>query len=182
MRLWKVLKSENIIETRGFRIRKDECQLPDGRIMPRYYIFEFLDWAQIVPVTEAGELVMLSQYRHGAGLEFEEIPGGSLDEGEEPRQGAERELLEETGYSASEWIQLPPHYPNPALQNNRVHSFVALGCKKLQEPQPDPFEDLKVYTVPLKEVYSRLRSGLITHSLMNATLTLAEPHLSHWLT
>ncbi len=169
------------MESRGFRIRKDECELPDGRIMPRYYTFEFLDWAQVLPVTEHGELVMLSQYRHSAGIEFEEIPGGSLDEGEQPQQGAERELLEETGYAATDWLALPPHYPNPAIQNNRVLSFIAFGCTKIQEAQPDPFEDLKVYTVPIKEVYARLRSGAISHSLMIATLTLAETHLKKWL-
>src|ERR1700753_1586705 len=97
---WKCLKSTEIFKTSFFRFRRDQCELPDGRVMPNYYVMEFPDWANIVPVTEDGRIVLVEQYRHAIGHVCLEIPGGSTDTKafEEPKKAALRELLEETGY------------------------------------------------------------------------------------
>lgn len=176
---WKILKTEEIFKSGFFRLRVDECLLPDGRVMPRYYVVEFSDWVHVLAVTSQGEAVMVRQYRHAADLRFLEVPGGSSDPhtGEAMETAARRELLEETGYEAGQMIYLGDHYPNPALQTNRMHSYLALDCKKIKDQQLDPFEDLKIEIMPLDKVYSELFSGRIKHSLMIVTLTLAMPHL-----
>jgi 8-oxo-dGTP pyrophosphatase MutT (NUDIX family) len=102
-----------------------------------------------------------------------EIPGGSTHgRGEEPRLAGERELLEETGYQAREWFHCGHHFPNPALQDNRMHTFLAVGCQKVQEPCLDPYEDLIVKIQPVRAVVERLLRGEIKHSLIAASLTL----------
>jgi 8-oxo-dGTP pyrophosphatase MutT (NUDIX family) len=175
MSRWQVLKSEIVQQAGFFRLRIDECKLPDGRIMPRYHVIEFPDWVNVVPITDDGQMVLVRQYRHAAGQEFLEIPGGGTDpkKTEDPRVGGERELLEETGYRAKEWVACGFQYPNPALQTNRLHTFLALGCEKVAEPSLDPFEDLTTELMPVAEVLKKWREGFFQHALIASSLGLA---------
>ena len=178
MSRWKVLKSKEITQAGFFRLRVDECELPDGRVNPRYYVFEYPDWVNIVPVTTDGKLVMIEQYRHGAGEDFLEIPGGATHgAGEDPKIGGARELREETGFEPTEWIYCGHQYPNPAMQSNKLHTFLALGCRKVGEPELDPFEDLKTVLMPVSEVYRKLDNAELTHSLIVSSLFFARKHL-----
>jgi ADP-ribose pyrophosphatase len=162
-----------------FRLRTDRCELPDGRIMPNYYLIEFADWVNVVPITIDGEVVAVEQFRHGSDLTHLEIPGGSTDPrlSETPMAAAQRELLEETGYSSSEWINCGFHYPNPALQTNRMHTFIALNCRKTAEQELDEFEDLTVRLFPARELIGKMESGAVTHSLIFASIGMAIPKL-----
>ena len=179
MAKWEVLKSQITMTAGFFKLRIDECKLPDGRVMPRYHVMEFPDWVNIVPVTDDGQMVMVRQYRHASGEEFLEIPGGGTDprQQEDPRVGGERELLEETGFEAREWVNCGFQYPNPALQNNRMHVFLALGCHKVSEPKLDPFEDLTVELKPVSEVMRLWEQGHFKHSLISSSLGLARRFL-----
>jgi ADP-ribose pyrophosphatase len=176
---WKTLKSKELFRTKYIRLREDQCELPDGRIMPNYYVLEFPDWVNVVAITEDEKIVLVNQYRQGGGSAFLEIPGGSMDPGsdESPEEAAARELIEETGYAPEKMIAAGFHFANPALQNNRVHTFVALECKKVSAPTPDPFEDIDVSTPDLKTFWQSLSEQSITHSIILASLFLAEPHL-----
>lgn len=174
MTRWKVLNSTEVLKSRVFRLRSDQCQLPDGRVMPSYYVMEFPDWVNVVPVTADGQMVMIEQYRHAGGDTFLEIPGGSTHgKGEDPRVAGERELREETGYEAKEWIYCGFHFPNPALNSNRMHTYLALNCQKAGEPQLDPFEDLTVKLMPVKEAIERWSNGEIKHSLISNSIGLS---------
>lgn len=174
---WKTRKTETLFKAGFFRLRVDECELPDGRVMPHYYVMEFQDWVNVVAITEDRQMILVEQHRHAAETDFLEIPGGSSDPGETPRAAGARELREETGFEAAEWVDCGFHYPNPALQNNRMHTFLALGCRKVGEPQLDPFEDLTVRTMPIAEVLERMYDGKLKHSLIAASLMLSVRHL-----
>jgi 8-oxo-dGTP pyrophosphatase MutT (NUDIX family) len=175
MSKWKVLESETILKSGFFRVRVDKCELPDGRVMPRYYVLEFPDWVNVVPFTNDGKIILLEQHRHGAGNDFLEIPGGSTHPGqnEDPRLAGERELLEETGYRAKEWIHCGHHFPNPALQNNRMHTYVALGCEKVAERRLDPYEDMQTVIMDWEEALRRYQDGEFAHSLIAASIGLS---------
>jgi 8-oxo-dGTP pyrophosphatase MutT (NUDIX family) len=174
MTRWKVLDSVEVLKSRVFRLRSDKCELPDGRVMPSYYVMEFPDWVNIIPVTEDRQLVMIEQYRHAGEEMFLEIPGGSTHaKGEDPRVAGERELREETGYQAAEWVYCGYHYPNPALNNNKMHTYLALGCRKVGEQELDPFEDLTVKLMPVKEALELWADGKIRHSLISTSIGLS---------
>jgi ADP-ribose pyrophosphatase len=180
---WKCLKSIEIFKTNFFRFRRDQCELPDGRVMPNYYVMEFPDWVNVVPVTDDGRIVMVEQYRHALGKSVLEFPGGSTNPGEneEPKKAALRELAEETGFVPEDVRLVGVHCPNPAMQNNRMHTFIAFGCKKQQEPDPDPFEDLRTVLLPVNEVIEKVLSGEINHSIVVASLMYALPSLGFHL-
>ena len=95
---WKTLSTEYLIKRKWLTARRDTVQLPDGRINEEYYILEYPDWVNVIAVTKDGKFVMERQYRHGAGEVGYELPCGVMEPDESPLCGAQRELLEETGY------------------------------------------------------------------------------------
>jgi ADP-ribose pyrophosphatase len=183
MGIWKVLSSREIFSTGIFRLRSDRCELPDGRVMPNYYVMEFPDWVNIIPVTKDGQVVFIDQYRHASGRNFLEIPGGSThpDGKEDSSEGAIRELLEETGYKPGRVELLLSHDPNPAMQGNRMHTYMAWDCEKVAEPDLDPFEDLHTVLLSIPKTLELLRERKITHSIVAASLLYAQPVLEKYL-
>jgi len=182
-KVWKVLSTREIFKTGLFRFRSDQCELPDGRIMSNYYVMEFPDWVNIVPVTEDGRIVMIEQYRQAAGATFLEIPGGSMDpkSGEDAKRACLRELVEETGYVPDDLRLIGSHHPNPAMQNNRMHTYIGFGCRLLEKQNLDPYEDIKVVLKEIPEVIELILSGKLTHSIVVASLLYALPVLGFHL-
>lgn len=178
--IWDTLETKELLKAGFFRLREDKCRLPDGRVMPAYYVMEFPDWVNIVPVTLDGKIVMVEQYRHASGRVHLEIPGGSMDPklGEDPKRAALRELSEETGYVPDDIRLIGKHFPNPAMQNNAMWTYVGLGCRKLSAPNPDPYEDIRVVHLPVNEVFEKIQSGEINHSIVVASLMYAMSILS----
>jgi ADP-ribose pyrophosphatase len=180
---WKVLSTKEIFKTSFFRFRTDQCELPDGRVMPNYYVMEFPDWVNIVPVTEDGKIILVEQYRQAAGHVCLEIPGGSTHphQQEDPKKAAVRELAEETGYVPDDVRLIGVHRPNPAMQNNKMHTYIGFGCRLLQEPTPDPFEDINVVAKSIPEVVDMILTGKIDHSIVVASILYALPVLGFHL-
>ncbi|HDY83113.1 MAG TPA: NUDIX hydrolase [Halieaceae bacterium] len=182
MSKWKMLETTELAKLGPFRIRQDKCQLPDGRIMPKYYVVEFPDWVHVIAITPEGMMVLVDQYRHAAEGRFLELPGGTTEPhiGESNSAGALRELEEETGYSGK-LKHIGSHYPNPALQDNKVHVFLSLDCSLQKQQKLDPFEDLDVVLKPVAEVYQLVEEGKVLHGLMLGALFLARPYLQDFL-
>jgi ADP-ribose pyrophosphatase len=133
------------------------------------------DWINVIAVTEDGEFLLVEQYRHGTDAASLEVVGGVCDPGEEPPDTARRELREETGCEAAEWIPLGSSAPNPAIQDNHCHFFLALGCRQVAPLDLDPSEELRVWALSFEELDARIRSGEIRHSLvLNAFLRLTQ--------
>lgn len=174
---WKTLQSEQIFKSGIVSIDKDRCELPDGRIMPHYYTLRFPHWVNIVPVTAHGEVILVQQYRHATGKIHLEAPGGAIDRGENPQLGAIRELREETGYISNQWILLAENHPNPALQDNLIYTYLALGCEDTGEQELDPYEDIQVVKKPLSQIEELVRQGYIDHTIVVASVF----HALHYL-
>ncbi len=136
----------------------------NGHVHP-FLILRTADWVNVVPVTASGDLVLVRQYRAGLGALSLEIPGGIIDPGEAPVEAARRELLEETGYQADAIEPLGIVSPNPAIQNNRCHLFLARDVRLERAPALDASENIEVLHVPVARLHALLDSGAIVHAL-----------------
>lgn len=124
------------------------------------------DWVNVVAVTRDGRMVLIRQHRVGTNSVTLEIPGGMADPDEPIEATAARELEEETGFRAGRWVHLGTSEPNPAFQNNRLHSFLALECDRVNDGHPDEGEDIEVVLMPPDEVLAAVKRGDITHALV----------------
>lgn len=170
-RPWKVLSSEYLARNPWFTVRHESLCLPDGRIVPDYYVLEYPDWVNVIARTRDGKFVFVDQYRHGLGETDYELPAGVAEKSDASMlYAAQRELLEETGYGGGEWRCLMVAAPNPSTQNNLTHSFLATGVERIGEQHLDATEDLRVHLFTEAEVLELLRSGGIRQALMAAPL------------
>src|SRR5437879_8970320 len=113
---WTTLSSQQVLDNPHLKIRREQVAVPNGPVIPDYYIIENRGWVGIVPVTEDGRFLLNLQYKHGIGLEVLEFPAGGIDPHEiDPLETARRELMEETGYSfAHDQVEfLSQMYANP---------------------------------------------------------------------
>jgi ADP-ribose pyrophosphatase len=113
-------------------------------------------------------VILIHQFRHGIREVTLEIPGGLVEEKDTPFSAAQRELLEETGCQAERWVDLGYVHPNPAIQDNRCHTFLALGVTEAGPQSLDEKEDIAVVRRPLAEIPALIREGEITHALVVA--------------
>jgi len=170
---WKVLETTYLHP----RFRIDKCELPNGHILDAT-IFEFRTWGNVVAITKDNEVVLVKQYRHGVQEAMLEFPGGVVDDGEDPMVGVRRELLEETGYTAGEFVQVGRLYPNPALQTNSLYCYLALDAEKVSGQALDAGEDIEVHLVPLEELIEMTRRDEFPHALDVAVLYQALAYLN----
>jgi len=162
---WKILESTNLHP----RLRIDKCELSNGKFLDAT-VFEFGSWANVFAITKNNEVVLIRQYRHGVREVLWEIPGGAVDEGEDPMEGVKRELLEETGYTAPDFVQIGKLYPNPAIQGNSMYYFLAMNSEKVDGQSLDWGEEIDVKLVPLDELIEMARRGKLMHALQVAGL------------
>lgn len=170
-RPWKSLSSEYLLRRPWCTVRRESLEMPDGRIVPDYYVFEYPEWVNVIARTRDGAFVMIDQYRHGLGETRYEIPAGCVEEEDASLvDAARRELREETGYGGGRWRLLTVLSPNPATQNNLTHCFVAEDVEPLDGQHPDPTEDIRIHLLSREEVLELLRTDRIRQSLMAAPL------------
>jgi 8-oxo-dGTP pyrophosphatase MutT (NUDIX family) len=172
---WRVTRSVVLRKDRWIHLRADHCITPAGGELNPYYVLSYPDWVHVVGITEAGQLVLVRQYRHAAGAFFIELPGGAVEpEDTSLEQAARREFEEETGFTARRLELITSLHPNPATHTNRVHIFLALGAAYNRPPNLDTGEEgLRVELLDINVVLDGLRSGLLGHAVHVSGVLLA---------
>jgi len=168
---WNSLSRKTIAETKVFDLVKREMRREGDDREGEFWFVDAPDWVNVVALTDDDELVLIRQWRHARESVTLEIPGGTVDAGESPREAAERELLEETGYRARQWARLGVIEPNPAILTNRCHTWLALGATKEQEPCFDGNEHCVTELSPWADAMTLVKEGAITHALVVVALT-----------
>lgn len=178
---WEKLSSKYLVRENWATLRADTCRMPDGTIIPDYYVLEYPDWVNAVALTEDNKVILVKQYRHAAGETILEIPGGCMDEGESAVQAVRRELMEETGYEFEEIEFLSSLYANPSTANNKTHCFIARGGKRIAKQKLDRGEEIEIELVSLdrlKELLLNNQFGQALHTsgIFYALLKLGALH------
>lgn len=159
---WKTLKTSTVYENPFFKITADTCEKTSGEIVESYYRVERPNVAVIGALTSQNEIVLINQYRQPVREIDIELPAGYIDDNEtDIIQAAKRELREETGYEAEEFIPLNEVYASAGLMSTKVKFFLALNAIKVGEPILDDNEEITVRLTPWNEALLLLKQEKI---------------------
>ncbi|MFM8610697.1 MAG: NUDIX domain-containing protein [Burkholderiaceae bacterium] len=139
---------------------RDEVRLPDGSLAHREYVTH-PGAVVVVALLDDGRVVMERQYRYPVGRAMIELPAGKLERGEDPMRCAQRELLEETGYTARQWAYAGQMHLAIAYSTEIIHICFARGLTA-GERQLDEGEFLEVFSATPDELLAWVRSGELT--------------------
>lgn len=176
----KQISSEDAFKGNLLHVQKDIVKLPNGNEAGREVI-RHIGAVCVVPITEDGKVVMERQFRYPINQVISEIPAGKLDSKDEDRlEAAKRELREETGYVAEEWIDMGIYYPAVAYTDEKITMYLAKGLSK-GERQLDEDEFLDVELIPIEELVERIMSGDITDGKTQVAILKAYMQLKEIL-
>jgi 8-oxo-dGTP pyrophosphatase MutT (NUDIX family) len=174
---WRVLASRVLLRDRWLTVRADDCVTEDGATVAPYYVLEYPDWAHVAAFDHAGQILVVRQYRHALGRVCVELPGGIIDPGEAPLAAVQRELAEETGYTADRWEALGAFSPNPATHTNTLYGFLALGVIHSGLPCLDATEMLTHEFITVESLMRMIATGEFAQGLQVGTILLALQRL-----
>lgn len=153
----KTLSSKDVYSGSFLKVKQDEVQGPDGKIYLREYI-QHPGAALIIPVLNNNKVVMIRQYRHAVKKEFLEFPAGKRDSGEDSLITAQRELLEETGYSAKNWRFLTTIHPVIGYSDEHIDIYLAKDLS-FSNMKLDAGEFLETVEVEISKLLELIQSG-----------------------
>ena len=157
----KTLIHQVVFEGKIIHMRQDTVLLENEKTATRDVV-EHPGGVCVLPLTDAGEIIMVKQFRYPYKEVLLEIPAGKLDKGnEDPLDCGKRELEEETGMTAEEYLSLGKMYPSPGYCDEIIHMYLAKGLHPSKQ-HLDEDEFLEVYKIPFETVLSEILSGQLT--------------------
>ena len=175
---WKILDETTVIKDSWIDMRASTCQLPGGMVIAPFYVNHLPDFAVVVAVTPEHRVIMVRQYRHGVEKVLLELPAGCIEAGEDPKDGAARELLEETGYKAGSLEFLFKIAPNASNCTSYAQCYLARNVFPAAPQNLDETEALEVVELEGEEVKRLLREGGVEQAVHVAALYRAAERLS----
>lgn len=149
---WKLVESKQLFKDKWADIKVETWQQPNGQIITPFYKYGFPNYTCAVAITKQGNVVLERIFRQGLGVIAAELPGGCVNENEDPKDTIARELKEETGYEFDNIEYLGITSPNPTTNSNIMHMFLATGGEKKYAPNLDFEEEVEVFEVSITEM------------------------------
>ena len=171
-----MVSSETIAAGGMLTVKRDQVRLPNGNISQREYVMH-PGAVVVVPLLSNGNIILEKQFRYPLHQVFIELPAGKIDAGEDILVTGQRELLEETGYSATQWHKLGHQHPCIGYSNEVIHMFLARGLTAGAHRRDDD-EHLEVFEAPLADCLAMIQHGEITDGKTIVALLFAEKYLN----
>ncbi len=154
------LRTVSTIHGKSFSVNLDEAKLPSGRITERIRVLH-PDASAVIPILEDGRIILVKQFRYSIQEETLEIPAGKIDKGETAEECARRELIEETGYSASNLEFLLTYVPAIGYSNERLYFYKGTKLKRIPDYEYPLDEISKLEILSQTEINEKIHSGEI---------------------
>lgn len=171
-----LISSETIASGGMLTVKRDQVRLPNGHTSQREYVTH-PGAVVVVPLLPNGNIILERQFRYPLHQVFIELPAGKIDAGEQILITGQRELLEETGYSASEWVKLGHQHPCIGYSNEVIHMYMARGLSAGQHHRDDD-ESLEVFDASFEDCKRMIQAGEITDGKTIVALFFAEKYLA----
>lgn len=177
---WRRTSRVAAVDNEWLRVYRDSYLLPDGAEVEDFCVIEERAGVNVVALTRTGDAVLVEQYRPAVRAVVYDFPGGYVeDDGTSLLDQAKRELVEETGYTSTEWYSLGHSFPAPHRMDKTEHFFLALDINQTRRTQFDKTEYLNHSLVPLETLEDMIlcgefHCGVCMSSLLLSTLKLRE--------
>ena len=180
LRAWETDSKKTILNHSKFlTVESHTVKLPDGQIIPDWAWVIIPDAAIVLAVTSDEKFLCFRQTKYAVEGTTLAPVGGMLEPNEEPLSAAKRELLEETGYEASDWISLGSHILDPNRGIATMHLFLALDAKQVTEPNSDDLEDQELLFLSRNELDDALNVGEFKILAWSAVVALSLYYLKN---
>ncbi|MBE1284555.1 MAG: NUDIX domain-containing protein [Rhodobacteraceae bacterium] len=168
MQSWRTLSRRSLFQAAPYvSVSVETVELPDNRVVEDFYQVDLAPCALIVPVMADGRILMLRQYKHGPRRVSLTFPAGFVEDQEPGLCAAKRELLEETGCRAAEWVSMGSYVDNGNQRGCQGHFFLAKGCQRVQPPASGDLEEMVEELWTAENLDAAVRKGefAITHQV-----------------
>ncbi len=178
LRVWETVSRKTVLKHNQFlTVESHTVRLPDGKIIPDWAWLVIPSAAIILAVTENNYYLCFRQTKYAvAGTTLAPV-GGMLEPDETPIKAAKRELLEETGYEATDWVNLGSYILDPNRGIATMHLFLALNAKRVAEPNSDDLEDQELLLLSRDEIENALKDGEFKILAWSAVVAIALNYL-----
>jgi ADP-ribose pyrophosphatase len=178
MKPWKTKARKIVLDERPWlTVENHTVELPDGQLIPNWPWIITPDYINVVAVTEDEHFLCFRQVKYGVEGTTLGIVGGYINEGEAPLAAAQRELLEETGYKAPDWLSLGSYIVDPNRGFASGHLFLARQARYITPRNADDLEEQELLLLTREEIESALEKGEIKVLAWAATVAFALRHL-----
>ena len=179
LRVWETLSRKTILSHNKFlTVESHTVKLPDGQIIPDWAWVIIPDASIVLAVDTDNKFLCFRQTKYAVETTALAPVAGMLEPNEEPLDAAKRELLEETGYEASEWVNLGSHILDPNRGIATMHLFLALNAKQVAEPNSDDLEDQELLFLTRTELEDALKAGEFKVLAWSAIVAMALNYLN----
>ena len=179
LRVWETLSRTTILTHNKFlTVESHAVKLPDGQIIPDWAWIIIPDAVIVLAVTANHKFLCFRQTKYAVdGIALAPV-GGMLEPDELPLDAARRELLEETGYEASEWVNLGSHILDPNRGIATMHLFLALHANQIAQPDSDDLEDQEQLLLSRSDLENALKAGEFKILAWSAVVAMSLNYLS----
>ncbi len=174
MKPWRILSRRVLLERPPWlTVGEQDVELPDGSVLKGFSWIETRPFAIVIPLLDGDQTILVRSFKLRVGVTSLSLPAGYLGAGEAPLAGAKRELLEETGCEASEWIALGRYVVDGNYGSGAMHAFIAKGARKVREPESGDHEEQELLVLKFGDALAKLRAGEVAQLSSAAALGLA---------